>query len=99
MAYRLSDWLFHRRQRRVERVLESNVYPLMRSLDDMPLVGTGLHWIQTHLMIPPPLAASHGRYLLGFTFSTRVEALIVVGFWTLSIVLSVVGYHTFPGNI
>mgnify|MGYP006876460170 FL=1 len=99
MAYRLCDWLFHRRQRCAERALESNVYPLIKLLKNTPLVGTGLHWIQTHLMIPSPLATTHGRHLLGFTFSTRVEALIVVGFWTISIVLSVVGYRTFPGNI
>ncbi|KAJ6148790.1 hypothetical protein N7497_010772 [Penicillium chrysogenum] len=83
----------------LERALESNVYPLIKLLKNTPLVGTGLHWIQTHLMIPSPLATTHGRHLLGFTFSTRVEALIVVGFWTISIVLSVVGYRTFPGNI
>ncbi|KAK4868476.1 hypothetical protein LT330_007198 [Penicillium expansum] len=99
MVYRLSDWLFHRQQRRAERALESNVYPLVKLLENIPFVGTGLHWIQTHLMIPAPLATTHGRYLLGFTFSTRVEALIVVGFWMISIVLSVVGYRTFPGNI
>ncbi|KAJ6118066.1 hypothetical protein N7471_013943 [Penicillium samsonianum] len=99
MAYRLCDWLFYGRQRRAERALESNVYPLIKFLENIPLVGTGLHWIQTHLMIPAPLATTHGRHLLGFTFSTRVEALIVVGFWMISIVLSVVGYRTFPGNI
>ncbi|CAI7630693.1 unnamed protein product [Penicillium glandicola] len=99
MAYRLSDWLFHRRQRRAERAFESNVYPLIKLLENIPLVGTGLHWIQTHLMIPAPLETTHGRYLLGFTFSTRAEALIVMGFWMISITLSVVGYRTFPGNI
>jgi ferric-chelate reductase len=99
MVYRLCDWLFHRRQRHAERALESNVYPLIKCLENIPLVGVGIHWIQTHLMIPAPLAATHGRRFLGFTFSTRVEAVIVMGFWTLSIVLSVVGYRTFPGNI
>ncbi|KAJ5826477.1 hypothetical protein N7447_003240 [Penicillium robsamsonii] len=99
MVYRLSDWLFYRRQRRAERALESNMYPLIRLLEHIPLVGTCLHWVRTHIMIPAPLATTYGRHLLGFTFSTRVEALIVMGFWTLSIVLSVVGYRTFPGNI
>ncbi|OQD97272.1 hypothetical protein PENVUL_c084G06606 [Penicillium vulpinum] len=99
MAYRLADWLFHRRQRRAERALECNVYPVIKLLESIPLLGTGIHWIQTHVMIPGPLTAKNGRHLLGFTFSTRVEALIVVGFWMISIVLSVVGYRTFPGNI
>ncbi|EKV18859.1 FRE family ferric-chelate reductase, putative [Penicillium digitatum PHI26] len=99
MIYRLSDWLFHRPQRRTERALESNVYPFTKLLKQVPWVGAGLQWIQTHLIIPTPLATTHGRRLLGFTFSTRVEALIVVGFWMISILLSVVGYRTFPGNI
>ena len=97
MVYRLCDWAFYRRARSTERVIDSNVYPLMRTLEKTPLVGTWLHWIQTHIMIPAPLATR--RYLLGSTFSTRVEALIVMGFWAMSIILSVVGYRTFPGNI
>ncbi|KAJ5746842.1 uncharacterized protein N7511_008538 [Penicillium nucicola] len=98
MAFRLFDWKVYRRQRHTERVLESNVYPLLRTLEDAPILGTVLHWLHTHIVIPAPLA-TRGRHLLGCTFSTRAEALVVLGFWTLSIVFSLVGYHTFPGNI
>ncbi|KAJ5131567.1 uncharacterized protein N7515_007606 [Penicillium bovifimosum] len=99
MMYRLSDWVLHSRQRSTERAIESNMYPLMRVLERTPLVGTGLHWIQTHLIVPSPLATTHGRYMLGCTFSTRAEALVITGFWLISIILSVVGYRTFTGNI
>jgi len=56
------------------------------------------HWLQTHLIVPAPLATT-GRALIGFTFSNRAESLVVAGFWLISIVLSLVGYRTFPGNI
>ncbi|KAJ5779914.1 hypothetical protein N7457_005074 [Penicillium paradoxum] len=99
MLYRWSNWMFYRRQRHTERALESNIYPLTRMLENTPWVGTGLHWIDTHLIVPSPLATTKRRYLLGCTFPTRAEALIVMGFWMISIVLSVVGYEIFPGNI
>ncbi|CAG8879746.1 unnamed protein product [Penicillium salamii] len=97
MISRLCIWAFHRRRSPKERSLESNVYPFVGTLEKLPLAGTCLHWIQTHIMIPAPLATR--KCILGFTFSTRAEALIVLGFWVLSIVLSVIGYRTFPDNI
>lgn len=99
MLYRLSDWMLHRRQLSTERIIESNVYAVRKMLEEAPGVGTAFHWIHTHLIIPSPLATTHSRYLLGCTFSTRVEALIVMGFWMISIVLSLVGYKAFSGNI
>lgn len=56
------------------------------------------HWLQTHFIIPAPVA-TRGQNLVGFTFSNRAESLAVAGFWLISIVLSLVGYRTFPGNI
>ncbi|CAG8133829.1 unnamed protein product [Penicillium olsonii] len=97
MISRLFVWAFHRRRGHKERSLESNAYPFVGTLEKIPLVGTCLHWVQTHVIIPAPLATR--KCILGFTFSTRAEALIVFGFWTLSIVLSLVGYRTFSGNI
>ncbi|KAJ5311898.1 hypothetical protein N7508_002728 [Penicillium antarcticum] len=98
MALRLSDWKFHRRQRQTERVIEANVYPFLRTLEHTPILGTMIHWLHTHIMTPAPLA-TRGRHLLGCAFSTRAEALVVLGFWVLSTVFSIVGYHTFTGNI
>ncbi|KAJ5343706.1 uncharacterized protein N7506_003530 [Penicillium brevicompactum] len=97
MISRICVWAFHRRHRQTERAVESNAYPLIRSLEKTPIAGTCLHWIQTHIMIPPPLPTR--KCVLGCTFSTRVEALIVMGFWALSIILSLVYYKTFSGNI
>lgn len=36
---------------------------------------------------------------MGFIFTSPAEAFVVLGFWILSVVLSVVGYRTFSGNI
>jgi ferric-chelate reductase len=98
MAFRLCDWINHRPRRQTERAIEANVYPLLRTSESTPLLGTVLHWLHTHIMIPAPLAIS-GRHLLGCTFSTRAEALVVLGFWVLSIAFTIVGYNTFAGNI
>lgn len=64
----------------------------------LPWIGNAVHWVKTHLIVPAPLP-DRGRQFLGFTYTTRAEALVVAGFWILSAALSVVGYQTFPGNI
>ncbi|PLB47489.1 FRE family ferric-chelate reductase [Aspergillus steynii IBT 23096] len=55
-------------------------------------------WIHTHLVVASPLP-SHGRHILWWTFPTRVEAVVTFTFWVISIVLCMVGYRTFSGNI
>ncbi|RAQ51881.1 FRE family ferric-chelate reductase [Aspergillus flavus] len=60
--------------------------------------ATVYHWIQTYIITSSPLP-SGGRYLLWWTFPTRVEAIIVVLFWVLSSVLSSVSYRIFSDNI
>lgn len=60
--------------------------------------ATIYHWIQTYIITASPVP-SGGRYLLWWTFPTRVEAIIVILFWVLSSVLSSVSYRLFPDNI
>lgn len=81
----------------MEHEVESNVYPPTAARHNLPWKGI-VHWMQTHLIVPAPLPMG-GRKLLGCTYTNRAEALVVVGFWLLSTVLSVIGYRTFPGNI
>jgi ferric-chelate reductase len=90
--------MFLARQLRMEYNPESSIYPPTGSWRQVSLVDNVVNWISTHLIIPAPLAG-RGRRLLGCTFTSRAEALVVGGFWLLSIILSVVGYRTFPGNI
>ncbi|KAJ5657211.1 uncharacterized protein N7484_000860 [Penicillium longicatenatum] len=98
MCYRLCRWAIHHRKPRMQRGVESQTYPLLNRWRAIPLVGHTIHWLQTHLIVSAPLA-SRGREMLLCTFSNRAEALAVGGFWILSIVLSLVGYRTFEGNI
>lgn len=98
MFYRLCRWAIYHRKPRIQRGIESQTYPLLNTWRAIPWVGSTIHWLQTHLIVSAPLA-SRGRELLLCTFSNRAEALAVGGFWILSIVLSLVGYRTFEGNI
>ncbi|KAJ5578796.1 uncharacterized protein N7459_007760 [Penicillium hispanicum] len=95
---RLYGWLFCDRKVQLGQCLESSVSPSAHARSSIPLLDHTLHWVQTHLTVPAPVATG-GRALLGCTFSNRAEAIMVAGFWFVSIVLSVVGYRTFPGNI
>jgi ferric-chelate reductase len=98
MASHLYSRMIRSRKARAEREVESNTYPTTSTRYAIPWMGDAAHWVQTHLIVPAPLT-NGGRKLLGCTFTNRGEALVVVGFWLLSTVLSVVGYRTFPGNI
>ncbi|KAJ5160996.1 hypothetical protein N7492_006388 [Penicillium capsulatum] len=98
MVSRLCTWVIYHRKPRVQRDREFHALPRGSTEETFPWVRGFLHSVQTHLVVPAPLA-TRGRNLLGCTFSTRAEALAVVGFWILSITLSVIGYRTFPGNI
>ncbi|KAJ5772635.1 hypothetical protein N7520_003164 [Penicillium odoratum] len=98
MSYRFCRWAIYHRKPRMQRGVESQTYPFLNKWHANPWVGQSIHWLQTHLIVAAPLA-SRGRQLLLCTFSNRAEALAVGGFWILSIVLSLVGYRTFTGNI
>jgi ferric-chelate reductase len=98
MASRFYSRIIYSRKARPEREVESNTYPTTGTKYAIPWMGNAAHWVQTHLIVPAPLPDGR-RQLLGFTYTTRAEALVVAGFWLLSTVLSVVGYRTFPGNI
>jgi ferric-chelate reductase len=98
MSYRLCRWAIHHRKPRMQCGVESQTYPLLNTWQAIPWIGHTIHWLQTHLIVSAPLA-SRGREMLLCTFSNRAEALAVTGFWILSIVLSLIGYRTFEGNI
>lgn len=71
-------------------------HPLAPSLNN--LFWKIYSWINIHLVVASPLP-SHGRYILWWTFPTRIEAVVTFAFWILSTVLCIVGYRTFSGNI
>ncbi|PYH96649.1 FRE family ferric-chelate reductase [Aspergillus ellipticus CBS 707.79] len=59
---------------------------------------TVYHWVQTHLVVSSPLTAQ-GRRFFWWTFPTRIEAIVAVLFWILSLALCTIGYRLVPGNI
>jgi ferric-chelate reductase len=86
------------RQQHIESGLESTIYRSIGPWRRLSFLECVVHWILTHLIILSPLAGQ-GRRLIGCTFPSRAGAFAVGGFWILSIILSVVGYRTFQGNI
>lgn len=97
-VHQLWSYAFHPRKFHEEPSLESQVYPQPSIRHALPWVEPTFRWVQTHLIVPAPFA-TQGRTLIGLTFSNRAESVVVAGFWLLSIILSLVGYRTFPGNI
>ncbi|PYH42285.1 ferric reductase family protein [Aspergillus saccharolyticus JOP 1030-1] len=56
------------------------------------------HWVQVYLVVPHPLR-SNGRKVLWWTFPTRLEAIVVLAFWILSIIVCTASYRLIPNNI
>ncbi|KAJ5114256.1 hypothetical protein NUU61_000015 [Penicillium alfredii] len=98
MVFRICDWAFHRRREQAVWAEELNAYASTHPLEQLPWIGTVYSWVQTYLITPAPLA-TQDRNLLGCVYSTRAEALVVFGFWVITMILSVLGYRTFPGII
>ncbi|KAJ6031642.1 hypothetical protein N7540_002374 [Penicillium herquei] len=98
IGYRLCHWLIYYRKAGRRRDFESQLYTATGAwYEKLPLVGITVHWIQTHILVASPI--NRGREVFLCTFSNRAEALAVAGFWIISIILSVIGYRTFKGNI
>jgi hypothetical protein len=55
-------------------------------------------WIYTHFIIAFPLKISK-RQVLWFDLPTRIDAILVVGYWILSIVLMSITYIISDDNI
>ncbi|KAL3477438.1 ferric reductase like transmembrane component-domain-containing protein [Aspergillus californicus] len=56
------------------------------------------NWIQTYFVVSTAIP-SQGRQFLWWTFSNRLEAIVTLGFWVLSIALCAISYPLFPENI
>lgn len=62
------------------------------------LVDTMGHWIETNLITPPAFGTHHSRLLYWCTIPTRLEMIVVVAYWILSIVLAGAGYVYYPSK-
>ncbi|CAI7641743.1 unnamed protein product [Penicillium glandicola] len=60
------------------------------------------HFLRTHIIMPAtfaPVLSNHQQLWLSHALPKRVDTLIVLGFWAVSIILSCVGYDSFTGNV
>lgn len=96
----LAVGIFHRLVRHIFHALDIRAGQWARSRVRwlwIPLDGT-YHWLQTHLVVPAPLPSSR-RKLLWWTFPTRIEAVTVLLFWVLSVVVCTLEYRPVEGNL
>ncbi|KAF2083679.1 hypothetical protein K490DRAFT_51054 [Saccharata proteae CBS 121410] len=56
------------------------------------------HWVGANLIVPRAFG-SHGLKMDWATNPTRIEAVVVILYWALSIILCSVSYHSFTGDI
>lgn len=61
--------------------------------------GKAVHWINSNFIIPTMFGTHRRRLWFSFAVPTRVEALIIVSFWSLSIILCSVNIRAFEGNL
>ncbi|PGH33087.1 hypothetical protein GX50_04069 [[Emmonsia] crescens] len=57
------------------------------------------HWIRANLIMPAAFGTHHQRLFYWCSIPTRVEAIVIVLFYVLSLVLTCVGHDIFRGNL
>nr|KMM71584.1 metalloreductase [Coccidioides posadasii RMSCC 3488] len=60
---------------------------------------TTRHWIRAYLILPPAIGDYHQRLLYWCAVPTRIEAIVIVLYYLLSLALTIVGYDVFKGNL
>ncbi|QDS77776.1 hypothetical protein FKW77_005259 [Venturia effusa] len=87
--------LWHSRSARESRDPEDSSSSAGRE----PSTGRIAHWVQSSLSIPTLFGTHRRRLWFSFAVPTRLEALIIVSFWALSIILCSVNIRAFEGNL
>lgn len=57
------------------------------------------HWMKTHLIIPAAIGTYHQRLLYWCSIPTRMEAIVIVLYYIISLVLGALAYDLFQGNL
>lgn len=90
ISYRLFQHMFGSRRCTKKRGCSSNY--VYRGFDHL------YHWIYTHLIVAFPFKIS-SRRVLWFDVPTRIDAILIAGFWILSAVLLYITYRLHDDNI
>lgn len=61
--------------------------------------GKVAHWIDSNVTIPTVFGTHRRRLWFSFAIPTRIEALIIGSFWSISIILCSVNIRAFEGNL
>lgn len=57
------------------------------------------HWVRANLIIPTTFGTHHQRLLWWCSVPTRMETLVVLSYWALSLILCAVSYYIFTPNL
>ncbi|KLJ05523.1 hypothetical protein EMPG_10998 [Blastomyces silverae] len=57
------------------------------------------HWVRAYFIIPTAFGTHHQRLFYWCSIPTRIEAIVIVLFYILSLVLTCVGHDVFRGNL
>lgn len=75
---------------------------LQKSSQMKSLLESLCHRFRTHIIVPAtfaPLSSKHQQLWYSHAILKRVDSLIVLGYWALTVLLSCVQYDSFTGNI
>jgi len=61
--------------------------------------GTVLHWLKANFIVPTVFGTYRRRLWYFFAVPTRIEALVITLYWSISIILCSVNFRTFEGNL
>jgi hypothetical protein len=87
--------LWHSRSGRGSNDPEKS-YPDAQTLTQTEIA---FHWLKTNFIIPTLFGTYHRRLWYSFAIPTRIEALIIIFYWSISIILCSVNFKTFEGNL
>ncbi|KAJ9366216.1 hypothetical protein DTO282E5_9105 [Paecilomyces variotii] len=63
------------------------------------LLGGVYHSVRTHFVIPPAFGSHHQRLFYYCTIPTRMEAVPIVVYYTMSFLFTILSYDIFEGNL
>jgi hypothetical protein len=90
------NYWWHTRASQSTSDIESHQQLTTSAKDNILMVANA--WWKKNIIIPSMFGTKHRQLFYSFSIPTRMEALIVFAYWTLSLVLCAVNYRTFEGN-
>jgi hypothetical protein len=77
----------------------AGIHAARRESTYFKILESPYHWLRTNLIIPAVYGSHHQQLFWWCSIPTRMEILVLVAYWTLSIVLCVVNIDVFYPNL